>query len=257
MPLTLLAGALAALLLGLFLRSAASGIGLPYRVVQYVYYAFGSLETYQKTNDVHRGITDMIDSQSRSFVESLIRQVVPSQAGWFSARFPTDKGTYHGYAEKYDALLTPYRTLNQVRLLEVGVKKGGSLVLWREFFPHSAFIVGIDVHPGVPRFSRDVHMKVLIMDSRDRKVVGQALRGVDFDIIIDDGLHHPDAQRRTYSALRPHLRATGVYIIEDAYEFSPDDFEEFGDEATVIPDKSGQKLVVLRPGESLAPRLTT
>jgi hypothetical protein len=256
MTLTLLAGALAFLLLGLFLRSAASGYGWPNRLVQYVYYAFGSLETYQKTSGGRDGIADMIDHQDRSFVESLIRRVVPSQDGWFAARFPTDKGTYHDYAEKYDALLTPYRALDGVRLLEVGVKKGGSLVLWREFFPHSAFIVGIDVHPGVPRFSRDVHLKVLIMDSRDRKVVGQALRGVDFDIIIDDGLHHPDAQRTTYSVLRPHLKATGVYIIEDAYEFSPDDYEDFGDEATVVPDKSGQSLVVLRPRESLAPHLT-
>jgi hypothetical protein len=77
-----------------------------------------------------------------------------------------------------------------------------------------------------------------------------------FDIIIDDGLHHPDAQRRTFAVLRPYLTARGVYVIEDFHGSSGSDYASFGDSVTVLPDKSGQGMVVLYPTESLAPHLT-
>jgi hypothetical protein len=182
----------------------------------------------------------------------VVERVAPSQAAWFSTQFPTDKGGYHDYLPIYDALFAPYRTRKDVRLLEVGVKKGGSLVLWREVFDASAFIYGIDVNPDVPMFARDAHMKVLILDSRDAAAVQAALSGLKFDIIIDDGLHLPEAQAQTFTALRPFLEPTGVYVIEDVYEIDVEWYRQRGDDVVVYPDKSGQSLVVIAPPASLA-----
>lgn len=245
-----------ALLVSAFARSAASGVGYAYRVTQYLYYSFRSLNSYQKGNHEGQSLLELLDAQPPSVIDSVIGRIFPGQKGWFATRFPTDKGTLHNYVGYYDALFSPYRTQGDLRLLEVGVKKGGSLVLWREYFPHSALIFGIDVHRGAPQFPRDAHLKTLALDSRDRDEVANALRGLRFDIIIDDGLHHPTAQQDTYASLRPFLKPSGVYVIEDVYSFRKDDYAGLGDDVLIIPDKSGQSLVILRPADSLAPRLT-
>jgi len=193
---------------------------------------------------------DAVQEAPRSRLERFIDRYLPSESGWFSARFPTDKQGYHAYLEIYDALFAPYRARGSVWLLEIGVKKGGSLVLWREVFDADSFIYGIDVNPDVPRFSRDGHMKVLILDSQEGSAVDKALNGLTFDIIIDDGLHTQDAQRRTFAALRSRLSESGVYVIEDVFQFDPADYPAM--DSVVIPDRSGQSMVVLCPPGSLA-----
>ena len=36
-----------------------------------------------------------------------------------------------------------------------------------------------------------------------------------FDIIIDDGVHHPELQMKTLRNFYPSLRPNGIYVIED------------------------------------------
>ncbi len=48
-----------------------------------------------------------------------------------------------GYLEVYDPILAPWVN-KKMKLLEIGVRKGGSLQLWRDYFPQ-ATIVGIDL----------------------------------------------------------------------------------------------------------------
>ena len=47
-----------------------------------------------------------------------------------------------GYLELYDPILTSWSN-KEIKLLEVGVENGGSLKLWRDYFPRGT-IVGID-----------------------------------------------------------------------------------------------------------------
>jgi O-antigen biosynthesis protein len=56
-----------------------------------------------------------------------------------SARYATDKTP--GYLALYDELFAPFRN-RDIRLLELGVKQGGSLELWRDYFPQG-LIVGL------------------------------------------------------------------------------------------------------------------
>ena len=70
----------------------------------------------------------------------------------------------HNYLAVYDHLLPPLRGTPAV--LEVGVKKGGSLVLWREYFSDKTSVFGVDVDRFGPTFPRDAGVKVLSLDSQ-------------------------------------------------------------------------------------------
>ena len=52
-----------------------------------------------------------------------------------------------GYLDVYDPILVPWVD-KEIKLLELGIHKGGSLQLWRDYFPRG-IIVGIDIKlPG-------------------------------------------------------------------------------------------------------------
>jgi len=55
--------------------------------------------------------------------------------------YETDK-IRHGYLDVYDADRAPWID-KEITLLEIGVYRGGSLKLWRDYFPRGT-IVGID-----------------------------------------------------------------------------------------------------------------
>lgn len=85
----------------------------------------------------------------------------PRRLGFLSAQFPTDKDFTHNYTLNYDRILAPYtKTANAI--LEVGVKKGGSIQMWREYFRAETFVYGMDIDPGVPTFVADGHIKILV-----------------------------------------------------------------------------------------------
>jgi hypothetical protein len=50
-----------------------------------------------------------------------------------------------GYLRKYEKAFSPLLD-KEVRLLELGVHKGGSLIMWRDYFPRG-IIVGLDINP--------------------------------------------------------------------------------------------------------------
>src|SRR5208283_183661 len=58
-------------------------------------------------------------------------------------QYDTDKIT-NQYLDRYDPILEPW-VEKKLTLLELGVDKGGSLLLWRDYFPLGT-IVGIDIN---------------------------------------------------------------------------------------------------------------
>lgn len=102
--------------------------------------------------------------------------------------------------------------LTPKRVLEIGVQGGGSLKIWRDFFPE-AEIVGIDIDPLCKEHEGD-HITVQIGSQSDVKFL-ESLG--DFDIIIDDGGHTMSQQQISMKWLLPQLREGGVYVIEDLH----------------------------------------
>jgi hypothetical protein len=121
------------------------------------------------------------------------------------------------------------------RMLEIGVDRGGSLQMWREYMPN-ATIVGLDINPKSAQYDdaeRDIHVR--IGDQTDTRF----LEGVSdefgpFDAVLDDGGHTPKQMIRSFQYLFPRLKPGGVYIVEDIcanywtpYRDQPESFIDF------------------------------
>lgn len=133
-----------------------------------------------------------------------------------------------GYQDVYARVLKHLRT-QAPRILEVGIgvndpnsvsgmgkdhQPGSSLLGWSQYFPSS------EVHGA------DVDRRVLIdtghyvthwVDQRDPGSLTHlgALLGAPLHLIVDDGLHTPEANGHTLYGLLPYLGAQGVFVVED------------------------------------------
>ena len=128
----------------------------------------------------------------------------------------SDKGTVHSYTDYYESLFSPIRD-KPIRLLEIGVQGGISLLLWREYFPKGE-ITGIDidfsrVQPKVAAASDGNQIRMLQLDAALPSVTNHLFG--KYDIIIDDGSHHFSHQIASFLILENFLNKDGLYIIED------------------------------------------
>lgn len=127
----------------------------------------------------------------------------------------TDK-KQSGYLEYYDRHFAHLRNL-PIRLLELGVLSGGSLLLWHEYF-EKGLIIGVDIAPNplrsIPeriRFYQGSQDDSLFLDSVVQKCAPDGL-----DIIIDDASHIGTLARASFECLfMRHLKPGGIYVIED------------------------------------------
>jgi demethylmacrocin O-methyltransferase len=128
-------------------------------------------------------------------------------------KYGTDKYHPHHYTEYYYGMLSPRRNTVK-RLVEIGIRTGASLRMWRDFFPN-AEIIGIDRNEKY-LFSEP---RITCYQASQAKAVklGQLCTNIggNFDIIIDDGSHIPDKQISAFGAMLPYLRPDGIYFIED------------------------------------------
>jgi hypothetical protein len=104
----------------------------------------------------------------------------------------------------------------QLRILELGVHSGASLLIWRDYFPR-AIIVGIDTGP-MPELLRGRGIEVVrgYQDDPEPLALACKLSGRAFDLIIDDCAHIGHIAKRSFAQLFvAHLAPGGVYLIED------------------------------------------
>lgn len=123
------------------------------------------------------------------------------------------------YFRVYENIIGPFRS-EPIRLLEVGVYKGGSLAMWRKYLHPASVIVGLDIDGACAQHDRPTEkVHVRIGDQSDEAF----LRGVveefgPFDVIIDDGSHVCSHMIKTFDYLFLHgLADRGVYIAEDTH----------------------------------------
>ena len=77
-----------------------------------------------------------------------------------------------GYLDVYDAITAPWID-KEIKLLEVGVYQGGSLKLWRDYFPRGT-IVGID--RKLPQhFQRGGRIQVFEGSQADKEFLSKSL----------------------------------------------------------------------------------
>jgi len=127
----------------------------------------------------------------------------------FGLKHRTDKATWHTYCDFYQANLPTPESGQVKRLLEIGVKDGASLRMWRDYYP-DATIVGLDIAKPI----RVEGCTVLQMDATDVWAVEGLGR---FDVIVDDGSHFTKDQQVAFTALWPKLNDGGWYVMEDVH----------------------------------------
>lgn len=120
------------------------------------------------------------------------------------------------YLDVYDRHLSGFRRRG-VTVLEIGVREGGSLRMWRDYFGPAATVVGLDIDPRCARLA-DPDTIVVIGDQGDPEVLRSLVnRFGPFDVVIDDGGHTMAQQASTLDILWPAIREGGVLIVEDLH----------------------------------------
>ncbi len=130
-------------------------------------------------------------------------------------KYQTDKGYGHHYTEVYEYFFYPIK-YEAKKILEIGIEKGGSLKMWRDYFPN-AVIYGIDIQDSSMFNSKTI--KTFVADQADRKKMQAFIDtyGDSFDIILDDGGHSMQQQQTSFGYLFKYLKPGGYYIIEDVH----------------------------------------
>lgn len=120
------------------------------------------------------------------------------------------------YLPFYDRLLSHLQG-RKVSFLEIGVFKGGSVRMWREFFAPEARTTFIDINPACKALEI-AGTEIRIGDQRDVAFLAAvANESGPFDLIVDDGGHRMDEQKVSFQTLWPHLKDGGLYIVEDTH----------------------------------------
>ena len=104
-----------------------------------------------------------------------------------------------------------------LRVLEIGVWRGGSLEVWREFLGDEAIIFGVDIDPESAKVSGDVAQVRLGSQTDEAFMRGVLEEMGGVDVIVDDGSHRSDDVLTTLRLLYPTLACPGLYIIEDLH----------------------------------------
>lgn len=137
---------------------------------------------------------------------------------WLARSYRSTDKVAHGYLHYYRAHFGPLR-FRRMTVLEIGVggydapSPGGSLALWRDYFPRST-IVGMDLHPKAVAFGPRVKF-----EQGDQSSVADLQALVDRhgvpSVVIDDGSHVAEHIQASFAFLWPLLSAGGIYVIED------------------------------------------
>ena len=133
-----------------------------------------------------------------------------------AGKYDTDKAVHTHYLRNYEHYFRDLRD-QPVRLFELGIKEGGSLLLWRDYFERG-LVVGLDVEAveledptGRIRTYQGMQQDTDLLD----RIARECAPG-GFDIIIDDCAHIGVLARASFWHLfEQHLKSGGVYVVED------------------------------------------
>ena len=148
--------------------------------------------------------------------------------------YGSDKGgknNDHNYANYYSEIF--FEKKNKIKnFLEIGLgtknqnfvsnmgSKGvplASLRAWRDYFVN-ANIYGADIDKNI--LKNEDRIQTYYVDQTDPITIDELFKDIgdiNFDIILDDGLHHYDANICLFENSINYLKSDGVYIIEDIY----------------------------------------
>lgn len=121
------------------------------------------------------------------------------------------EGEYRDFLDKLFWKIKP----NTKTVLEIGISYGGGLMAMRDFFENS-YLWGVDIDKDTFIYGDRIKQCAWIDQLKLKTMKSNAeIFNVKFDLIVDDGWHHPESQINTLIAYLPYLNISGVYILED------------------------------------------
>ena len=128
--------------------------------------------------------------------------------------FSSDKGTTHDYIEGYYSnVFTPVKD-KEINLLEIGIYKGQSIRLFREWFTNGK-IYGMDIGEYVDANTFKIDDTLLFWGDAFNSNMLDLFKDNFFDFIIDDGPHTLESQLYSVVYWSKKLKSGGKLIIED------------------------------------------
>ena len=136
----------------------------------------------------------------------------------------TDKNTRHSYLELYETLLCNKKETAK-NVLEVGIHKGGSIKLWKDYFTQ-ATVRGIELY-GDEFFIDEVRSTNRIVLYTHTNAYDEGFfasefvnKGVKFDFMLDDGPHTLESQMRFIALYSQVMADDGILMVEDVQDWS-------------------------------------
>lgn len=130
-------------------------------------------------------------------------------------KYGTDKGpAEHNYTPLYDNKFW-LRRYDELTLLELGIYRGASLRMWRDYFPN-ATVIGLDRNKPINGELEGADIVRVQCDQNDERPIN--LLGSNygpFHVVIDDASHISSKTIRSFELLWPHVAPGGIYVIED------------------------------------------
>lgn len=128
--------------------------------------------------------------------------------------FNSDKGTSHDYInEYYNNIFTSIRE-KEINLLEIGIYKGQSIRLFREWFINGK-IFGMDIGGYVDTNTFQIDGTSLFWGDAFNNSMLDLFKNNFFDYIIDDGPHTLESQLYSVVYWSQKLKSGGKLVIED------------------------------------------
>ncbi len=181
----------------------------------------------------------------QSYVESFLAHeeyLTPTTLCAIMTSCGSDKGDIrHNYTTLYSKLFSQWKE-KDINLFELGLgtnnldvpsnmgsegKPGASLYGWSIYFP-KAHIYGADIDKRV--LFNDQNIKTYYCDQLDENSIKELfehpdLKDLQFDIIIEDGLHQFEANLIFLWNSIAKLKKGGIYIVEDLNELRRESFK--------------------------------
>lgn len=120
------------------------------------------------------------------------------------------------YFEVYDKWFAPYRN-KEIVMMEIGVSKGGSIQMWKNYFGEKATIIGVDVAEECREYAGDGIFIEIGSQEDEEFLKSLKEKYPKIDILLDDGGHTMNQQIVTFNHMFPHLTDGGLYMCEDIH----------------------------------------
>lgn len=118
------------------------------------------------------------------------------------------------YASIVDALMS--NGASALSVLEIGVYRGASLRGWRAILGN-ARVVGLDIDESTMFSERGIETFVADQLSVQSLELAAEHLPQDFDLIVDDGWHQPQANINSLVVFLKRLKPGGFFVVEDVH----------------------------------------